>query len=337
MPRICLRAVSLVLAAVASAPAAAQRPLPVAMNIDAGHSEVSFSVPFVGLSRVRGTFATWGGTVMYVDDDLTRSSVSVVIDASSITTNNQTRDRHLRTPDFLDVERFPRITFRSTSIARTRSGWVMRGPLTLHGVTRTVAIPFVRDNRPTRDVWGNQRTTFHGSVTISRRDYGILGTAFWSNEFDPGRVAVGDRVTIDLLVSATVPTVERWRQRQADSLLAVADSQGISAVIAGLRNPRNRERVDSIPDQAFVTAGMKLAARGRMADAVAWYEAAARLRPRSDGVRLGLAEAYLKQNRRAEALAIFEALAREDADNTRAAEWVRVLRPPGGTGPPRGA
>ena len=327
MPTIRLRAAAVLAAFAASvSPGAAQRPLPQPMSIDAGHSEVSFSVPFVGLSRVRGTFATWAGTIMYVDDDLSRSSVTIAIDAASVDTNNPTRDRHLRTADFLDAQKFPRITFHSTSIARTASGWVMRGPLTLHGVTRVVAIPFARDNRPTRDVWGNQRATFHGSVSISRRDYGILGTAFWTNEFDPGRVAVGDRVTIDLTISATVPNVERWVQRQADSLLAAADTQGLPAVLAALRDPRSRERVDSIPDQAFVTGGMKLLARGRLPDALAWYEAAARLRPRSAGVRRWLAETYVRLNRRPEALALFETLVREDADDTRAAEWIRVLR-----------
>jgi polyisoprenoid-binding protein YceI len=328
MPTKRLRAGSIVLAALAApaSPGAAQRPLPQPMNIDAGHSEVSFSVPFVGLSRVRGTFATWAGTIMYVDDDLARSSVTIAIDAASVNTNNATRDRDLRTANFLDVQKYPRITFHSTSIARTASGWVMRGPLMLHGVTRVVTIPFVRDNRPRADVWGNQRATFHATVTLSRRDYGILGTAFWTSEFDPGRVAVGDRLTIDLLISATVPNVERWTQRQADSLLAAADTQGISAVLAALRNPRNRERVDSIPDPAFVTGGMKLLVRGRLPDALAWYETAARLRPRSDGVRRWLAETYVRLNRRPEALALFETLVREDADDTRSAEWVRVLR-----------
>src|SRR5436190_867715 len=111
--------------ACAAIPASGQQlvslaPLPQQFEVDAAHSLMGFSVGFMGLSRVRGAFATYAGTIMYVPNAIERSSVSVLILTRSISTNNETRDRHLRSPDFFDAEKYPIITFRSTAIRKTR-------------------------------------------------------------------------------------------------------------------------------------------------------------------------------------------------------------------------
>src|SRR5918994_6378841 len=133
--------------------------LPQRFRVDASHSNVGFSVRFMGLSTVRGAFSRVAGTVMYVEGRPEKSSVSVVIDAKSINSNSENRDRHPRTADFLDVETHPYITFRSVGVSKSDSGFVAEGPLTIRGITRQVAIPFVVLNEPTSDAWGNRRAT----------------------------------------------------------------------------------------------------------------------------------------------------------------------------------
>ncbi len=305
----------------------AQAPrLPQRFNIDASHSEIGFTVSFMGMSKVRGAFGGYTGTIMYAEGEPARSSVSVIIATSTINTNTPNRDRHLKSPDFFDVEKYPYITFRSTRIAAMPNGFVARGPLTMHGVTKEVEIPFVHVNRPMPDAWGNTRQTFRAELALSRKEFGIAGTAFWNSEFDPGRFAVGDRVDVELLVSATIPNALRWSHPFGDSLLSSIDTVGIAeatrrfkAAYAG--NPK----VDSIPQFALVMAGQKLVQRDRLQDAIRFYETVLEVRPAASDTRSMLGEAYVKAGQLAKARREFERVANEDMRNTTAPEWLRVL------------
>src|ERR671933_78746 len=115
--------------------------LPVRYQLDPPHSQIEFSISFMGMSKVRGAFSGVRGSVMYVEGDPARSSVSVVIPVSTINTNSPFRDRHLKSPDFFDAEKYPYITFRSSRIASTKKGLVARGTLTMHGVTKEIELP----------------------------------------------------------------------------------------------------------------------------------------------------------------------------------------------------
>jgi len=335
-PRVALACALLAL----PAPAAPQSPpptrsgatsaarLPTRFSVDASHSAVAFVVRFMGLSTVRGAFGGVSGTVMYAEGEPERSSVSVVIDASSVNTNARTRDDHLRSPDFLDVAKYPTIAFRSTRVARSPSGFTARGTLTLHGVSREVDVPFVQLNAPVKDAWGNSRVTFQGALRLSRKEYGVLGTAFWNGEFDPGRFAVSDDVDVELLVSATVANPMRWSDRLGDSLHASVERDGVEEAARRFRaafvgNPR----VDSLPGFAFLVVGERLAAAGRARDAAHFYEAVLEARPASPAVRLQLGEAYVKTGELARARREFERVLRESPQSTAAAEWLRVLPP----------
>jgi polyisoprenoid-binding protein YceI len=308
----------------------AQAALPQRFSIDASHSQIGFTVGFMGMSRVRGAFSGIDGTLMYAEGEPARSSVSVVIAANSINTNARQRDTHLKSPDFFDVEKYPYITFRSSRIAAAPRGFVARGTLTMHGVSKEVEIPFVQLNRPTPDAWGNSRQTFHGELAVSRKEYGIAGTAFWNSEFDPGRFAVGDQVEIDLLVSATIPNALKWGHPMGDSILTSIETDGITestrrfkATYAG--NPR----VDSIPGFALIMVGQKLIQKGRLPDAIRFYETVLEVRPGSPAVRHLLGEAYVKSGQLPRARAEFEHALKDDPTSTMAAEWLRVL---GGSG-----
>src|SRR6185503_14865310 len=144
-------------------------------RIDAGHTIVEFSVGF-GLMRVKGRFPQTHGTILYDPVAPERSTVSVVIESNSIDTGWPHRDEHLRSDDFFDVEQYPTITFRSDRIERTRESLIARGPLTMHGVTKAVAIPFHLVAPPARSaVSGWMQIYMIGGLRLARRDFGVLG------------------------------------------------------------------------------------------------------------------------------------------------------------------
>lgn len=167
-------------------------------NIDPSHSGIHFSVRHMVFAKVRGRFATFSGTIRTDPADLTRAEVAVEIAADSIDTSASDRDTHLRSPDFLDVEQFPHITFKSKGI--TRSGgdrYQVRGDLTIHGVTREVTLE-AEHNGEGQDPWGNTRASFGAKTSIDRRDFGLK----WNQVLEAGGVLVGERIDIELEVEA---------------------------------------------------------------------------------------------------------------------------------------
>jgi polyisoprenoid-binding protein YceI len=315
-----------VIASSAAAQTAQHQRLPQRFGIDPSHSQIEFTIGFMGMSKVRGAFGGVSGTIMYYEGDPARSSVSVVIATSTINTNASFRDRHLKSPDFFDVEKYPYITFRSSRIAAAPQGFVARGALTIHGVTKEVEIPFVQLNRPTPDAWGNSRQTFRGELAVSRKEFGILGTAFWNSEFDPGRFAVADRANIELLVSATVPNALRWGHPFGDSLLRSIDTVGLAEAMRRFKAAyAGNARVDSIPEFALIMVGRKLVQGNRLPDAIRFYEAVLELRPGASATRELLGEAYVQAGQLARARQEFERALKDDPISTMAAEWLRVL------------
>jgi polyisoprenoid-binding protein YceI len=161
--------------------------------IDNAHSTVGFSVPILGgLSQVKGKFTDFAITLNHDEKDVTKSSVSVVIKATSVDTGIERRDAHLRTPDFFDVEKFPEITFKSERIEKKGKQFIAYGPLTMHGVTKEIAFPFNITGtykNPT-----NNKTTvgYSAKMVLNRRDYGINYARQDSPTF------VGDEITVEI-------------------------------------------------------------------------------------------------------------------------------------------
>jgi polyisoprenoid-binding protein YceI len=300
------------------------------LEIDWPHSALEFTVKFMGLSTVRGAFASFGGTVMLDTVDITRSTVSVLIQTASINTNVQFRDQHLKSPDFFDAEKYPLITFHSERITRTGNDLVLHGPLTMHGVTREVDIPFRQLHPIMADAWANKRTTFQGNLSVKRSDYGIKGTAFWNSEFDPGRMSISDDVDISLLVSAKVNNVDRWTANaMTDSLLTAIQTtsaakalETFSARLADTTLAARRTRANALD-----MAGVKLMQSGRFQDAVAVYAFLAANAPAvAASATAAEGEAHLMLGHRDAALKSFQRAAQLDSLNTVAAEYLRTLK-----------
>ena len=165
-------------------------------NVDPSHTRAEFTVRHAGISKVRGSVPVTGGSLT-VGDELESSSVVVTLDPSGVTTGDDTRDGHLRSADFFDIETFGEWTFSSTSVTASGDGYVVAGDLTIHGVTRPVELT-TEFNGQAVDPFGNTRAGFEATVVISRKDFGLT----WNAALEAGGVLVGDKVTINLDVSA---------------------------------------------------------------------------------------------------------------------------------------
>jgi len=161
--------------------------------IDPAHSEVSFQIRHM-VSNVRGRFNDFAGTVNMDPKNLPGSSVEFHIKATSIDTNVADRDKHLRSADFFDVEKYPEIVFKSKSIkAAGKDKYNVTGALTMHGVTKDVTLPvtFLGEGK---DPWGGTRAGFETATTLDRKAYGIV----WNKAIDNGGVLLGDDVKIEI-------------------------------------------------------------------------------------------------------------------------------------------
>ena len=166
-------------------------------RIEPGQSAVNFSVKHMVLTTVHGKFTDFSGILELEDNDLSKSSVSVRINAASITTENTARDKDLRSANFLDNEKYPEITFVSHRVVQQNDGYLLVGDLDMHGLSREVSIPFTFNGR-VKDLAGKMRVGFEGHVTINRKDWGIN----YSKLADNGGLVAANEVTIELDIEA---------------------------------------------------------------------------------------------------------------------------------------
>jgi polyisoprenoid-binding protein YceI len=167
-------------------------------DIDAAHSDVSFTVRHMMVSKVRGRFGTFSGEIV-TGEDLGGSAVTASIDATSIDTNNEQRDGHIRSADFFDVENHPQWTFRSTGVRGGGEDLAVDGELTIKGVTRPVSLA-LEVNGFGPDAWGGTRAGFSASTTIDRNDFGVD----IKMPLDGGGVVVSDKIQIHLEIEGVL-------------------------------------------------------------------------------------------------------------------------------------
>lgn len=165
-------------------------------KLDASHASVGFSVKHLSISNTKGAFPKVSGTLILDEKNLGKSSVEVTIDAASVNTNDENRDKHLRAADFFEVEKYPTITFKSTKVVRNDAGYVATGDLTIKGVTKSVEIPFTLSGPIENPMYPVNVVGVEGGLTINRRDFNIT--------YAPAAV-IGDQVKIDLQVEFNRP------------------------------------------------------------------------------------------------------------------------------------
>jgi polyisoprenoid-binding protein YceI len=158
-------------------------------NIDPAHSQAGFSVKHLLISTVRGDFDKTAGKVNLDEADITRSTVEATIEVASISTRDEKRDAHLKSPDFFDVAKFPTITFKSTKVEKAGEGLKVTGDLTMHGVTRPVVLDVTGPTKEIKDPYGLSRRGVSATTKLNRKDFGV--------SYGPDAV-VSDSVTITI-------------------------------------------------------------------------------------------------------------------------------------------
>ena len=167
-------------------------------QIDPAHTNVEFTVRHMMISNVKGQFQKTSGTITTNGSDPASATIDATIDASSIDTRVEKRDMHLKSPDFLDVAKYPTITFKSTKVeAAGPNKWKVTGDLTLHGVTKPVVLD-VESSGPPINVMGKTRAGASATTKINRSDFGLK----WNQALEAGGVMVGDEVAISIDVEA---------------------------------------------------------------------------------------------------------------------------------------
>ena len=168
-------------------------------QIDPMHTSVEFTVRHMMISNVKGTFEKTSGTITVEGSDPTTAKIDAVIDASSINTRVERRDADLKSPDFLDVAKYPTITFKSTKVEAAGKGkWKVTGNLTLHGVAKPVVLDVESTGAPIHDPMGNTRAGASATTKINRKDFGLT----YNKTLESGGVMVGDEVSITIDVEA---------------------------------------------------------------------------------------------------------------------------------------
>ena len=163
--------------------------------IDPSHSTAGFKVRHLMVSNVRGEFSGVSGTVVFDAENPANSKVEAAIDATTIQTREAQRDQHLKSADFFDVEKFPKITFISKKVAPVGDGeWRVIGDLTIHGVTREVALDVEGPTPEVKDPWGNIKIGATATTKLDRRDFGLV----FNVALEAGGVLVGDEVAVQL-------------------------------------------------------------------------------------------------------------------------------------------
>ena len=166
--------------------------------IDPTHSRIGFVARHAMVTKVRGSFNEFEGTGFFDADRPENSHVQLVIQAASIDTRNADRDAHLRSNDFFDMDQYPQITFRSSSVEQAGEGeYRVTGELTIKGVTRPVTVDFDYTGVAV-DPFGNQRLGLEGTTTINRKDWGVSFNA----PLETGGVLISEKVTLEFEVSA---------------------------------------------------------------------------------------------------------------------------------------
>lgn len=166
--------------------------------IDTTHSQIGFGARHAMVTKVRGSFNEFSGTGFFDAENPANSNLQVTIKAASIDTNNADRDAHLRSNDFFDMEKFPEITFISTSFDKVDAeNYRVTGDLTIKGITKPVTIDLEYTGTAV-DPYGNHRIGFEGKTTINRKDWGVT----WNAALETGGVLVGEKITLELEISA---------------------------------------------------------------------------------------------------------------------------------------
>jgi polyisoprenoid-binding protein YceI len=302
-------------------------------TVDRAHSLMDFTVRLAGFNRVRGSFENWDADVFYDPAHPERSSVNFVAEVTSVNTANGERDRDLRAPAFFDVNRFPQMRFHSTRATPSATGFTVDGVLTIRDSSRTVSLPIVVLDPKAVDPFGNWRISFGTSLTLNRRDFGVVGPAFWNH-------AISDSVTIEMEIAARL-----WNYFRL-GFFAPAGGRSIGALLYSAADSgrladgltRARGLLSKGPDSTlnagyfqFEVAAMRRGQLGKLDDARQILQLGVETTSKPDQrsqLQARLGEVQLRMGRTGEAARTLQEALASNPDNTLAQQLlVRALSP----------
>lgn len=258
-------------------------------TVDYGHTIVEFSIKFA-FSRIKGRFTAGKGTIVYDEATPANSSITMVFESKSIDTGWGNRDRHLRTSDFFDVDKYPTMAFQTQRLTRTAKGWMAEGDLTMHGVTKRITMPFEFLQPPIRSPESRWMVmNIGGSVRLARADFGITGGSTYNSWFDKARAAtMGDSVDVSFEVEGYSPDAATQRPPAVEAWLDSIKTNGVKWQVNRLTELK---KAKSAEEFALYYRGADLIVRGligncRLPDAAALSTAMTELFPTLSGAHL---------------------------------------------------
>jgi polyisoprenoid-binding protein YceI len=300
-------------------------------QVDEFHSSIQFAVQWMGLTKVRGTFTQIRGTIGFDDHDLTRSSLSVAITMSTLTTFQAGRDSDLKEKSFFDVATYPLSTFTSKAIEKTDDGYLMHGALTIRGVTHDVDVPFMFLGEVVDSGGTGHRLGFEGRLTIDRNDYGVVGTDEFNKLTQLGQRMIGDKVDLMLSIQGWMWTPTTLHG-VADSLYREIVQKGMPAVTVNYRKLRavTPDSMMVVNESVMNAMGYHLLRNGRAQDALALFQLELESYGNSAFARAGMGQTYAELGERDLAIENCEKALALNPGATRATEILRRLRPAAG-------
>jgi polyisoprenoid-binding protein YceI len=163
-------------------------------QIDPAHSEADFTIRHMGISNVHGRFGNVNGTLTLDEKDIAKSDIDATVDVTTVDTGVAQRDTHLKSADFFDATKYPKMTFVGKSLSNANGQLQLTGDLTMHGVTRPVTLALDGPSKEQVDPYGKTRRAFSATTTIHRQDFGLV----WNGNLKSGDTVLGDDVKVEL-------------------------------------------------------------------------------------------------------------------------------------------
>ena len=296
-------------------------------QLDSAHSSIEFAVQWMGLTKVKGTFSDVRGSIGFDAGDVTRSSITVAIQMSSITTWNAQRDKDLKGKSFFDAATYPTATFASRSVEKSGDGYLMHGALTMRGITHDVDVPFTYLGEVVDSGGAGHRLGFEGRFTIDRKDYGVMGTDDLNKLTQLGQRMIADKVDLLLSIQGWMWTPEQLGG-VADSVYRAITDKGMAEFAKNYRQLRaaTPDSLMAVNENVMNGMGYHLLRKDRPRDALAMFLLEAEAYDGSAFAQTGLGQTYATLGERDLAIASCEKALALNPSATRATEILRRIK-----------
>jgi polyisoprenoid-binding protein YceI len=297
-------------------------------TLDAAHSYVGFQIEYMGFAKVRGRFPEVSGAIRYDAEDPTMTSASVRVEVASLDTDNDWRDKDLKSDQWFDAEAFPVMTFRSTQAIPTDVGFDLVGTLTIRDVAREIRLAMDEFSGVIEDVRADTQVVFVGHAELDRKEFGVMGDR-WS-QVKEGIVGVDSKVEIELTVLGKRINAPNFRNRVSQlekpqgQVYAAVAAESVAAGLARFDALRAAEP-DHITQRVLDTVGSMLLKEGRTEDAIAAFTHNCRTFPDAAELHAALAEAYAVRGDIEAAKEHYGIVLASDPGNVTASEVMRQL------------